>query len=82
MTLRSDNADLRLTEKGRAAGVVSDARWARFEQTRVEFSRATEMLQQCVLSPQVRDVGRCSQPVPAMRSAHELLAEVAGSRVL
>ena len=54
MTLRSDNADLRLTEKGRAAGVVSDSRWARFESTRAELARVTELLQSCVLSPQVR----------------------------
>ena len=53
MTLRSDNADLRLTEKGRTAGAVGDARWARFEATRAELSRVTELLQSCVLSPQV-----------------------------
>ncbi|TBU27479.1 glucose-inhibited division protein A subfamily [Dichomitus squalens] len=52
MTLRSDNADLRLTEKGRAAGAVGDARWARFESTRAELRRVTELLQSCVLSPQ------------------------------
>ena len=53
MTLRSDNADLRLTEKGRAAGAVSDTRWRRFEATRSELRRVTEMLQSFVLSPQV-----------------------------
>ncbi|KAI0755509.1 glucose-inhibited division protein A subfamily [Fomes fomentarius] len=51
MTLRSDNADLRLTEKGRRAGAVGDARWARFEGTRSEIKRVTEMLQSLVLSP-------------------------------
>ena len=53
MTLRSDNADLRLTEKGRAAGAVGDARWTRFEATRSELDRVKELLQSCVLSPQV-----------------------------
>ncbi|RPD53908.1 glucose-inhibited division protein A subfamily [Lentinus tigrinus ALCF2SS1-7] len=52
MTLRSDNADLRLTENGRAAGAVGDPRWARFESMRSELARVTEMLQSCVLSPQ------------------------------
>lgn len=34
MSCRSDNADLRLTEKGRNAGVVGDKRWAAFTNDR------------------------------------------------
>lgn len=52
MTIRSDNADLRLTEKGRQAGVVSDHRWARFEATRAEMNRARQLLKSVSLSPQ------------------------------
>ncbi|THU98683.1 glucose-inhibited division protein A subfamily [Dendrothele bispora CBS 962.96] len=52
MTLRSDNADLRLTEKGRLAGAVSDTRWASFTSTRDTILRVTESLKAYNLTPQ------------------------------
>ncbi len=39
LLLREDNADLRLTAKGRELGVVDDARWRRFEQKRERLER-------------------------------------------
>ncbi|KAH9012793.1 glucose inhibited division protein A-domain-containing protein, partial [Lactarius pseudohatsudake] len=58
MTLRSDNADLRLTEKGRAVGIVSAARWSSFNRERDELARAETLLRGTVLSPQAwRDHG-------------------------
>ena len=38
MSCRSDNADLRLTEKGRLAGVVGDQRWKHFTETRDQMA--------------------------------------------
>ena len=39
LLLRIDNADLRLTARGRDAGLVDDARWARFVARRERFER-------------------------------------------
>ena len=39
LLLRIDNADLRLTPRGRAIGLVSDARWSSFEERRARYNR-------------------------------------------
>lgn len=52
MTIRSDNADMRLTEKGREAGVISDERWSVFNETRTTMADATKRLKSLVFSPQ------------------------------
>ncbi|KZT30098.1 glucose-inhibited division protein A subfamily [Neolentinus lepideus HHB14362 ss-1] len=75
MTIRSDNADMRLTEKGRAVGVISDARWNCFNRVREDIDRVVKRLKSLNLSPHGwaaygLNVGRDG----IVRSAYDLLS--------
>lgn len=52
MTIRSDNADMRLTEKGHAAGAISEHRWRSFQETSSTMASAISLLKNVNLSPQ------------------------------
>jgi len=45
LMLRIDNADLRLTPRGREAGVVDDDRWERFESRRSRYAHNLQVLE-------------------------------------
>jgi tRNA uridine 5-carboxymethylaminomethyl modification enzyme len=51
LSLREDNADLRLTETGRRLGLVDDARWAAFETKREAIAREQERLKTTWVHP-------------------------------
>lgn len=51
LLLRQDNADLRLTEKGRQVGLVSDERYARFVKSRDSIKNTIELLSEIRIHP-------------------------------
>jgi tRNA uridine 5-carboxymethylaminomethyl modification enzyme len=53
LSLREDNADLRLTETGRALGLVDDARWKRYGDKRESIERERARLDTTWLRPQM-----------------------------
>jgi tRNA uridine 5-carboxymethylaminomethyl modification enzyme len=51
LLLRHDNADLRLTAKGRALGLVTDERWERFLERKAQLADARERIRRIHLQP-------------------------------
>ncbi|KEI69660.1 tRNA uridine-5-carboxymethylaminomethyl(34) synthesis enzyme MnmG [Endozoicomonas elysicola] len=51
LILREDNADLRLTEKGRELGLVDDERWAAFTNKKERIERESERLRGAFIHP-------------------------------
>ncbi len=77
LMLREDNADLRLTEVGRALGLVDDARWAAFSRKRDAVARETERLKSTWVNPRTLPPEAAQpvlgQPIEREYSLHELL---------
>ena len=73
LSLREDNADLRLTPKGRELGIVDDERWRSFQAKQCVIESETERLAAIVVRP--GDVPAAS-PLGSLRRetpAHQLL---------
>ncbi len=51
LQLREDNADMRLTAKGRELGLVDDARWEAFERKQEAIAREQERLKKTFVQP-------------------------------
>jgi tRNA uridine 5-carboxymethylaminomethyl modification enzyme len=77
LLLRQDNADLRLTEKGRNVGLVSDSRYERFVNKRQAIDRTLEILKDALVNPsqdvQAKLVKIGSSPIRTTTSLYDLL---------
>jgi tRNA uridine 5-carboxymethylaminomethyl modification enzyme len=77
LTLREDNADLRLTETGRSLGLVDDRRWEAFNRKRDAVARESERLRSTWVNPknlQRADAERVlGQPIEREYSLLDLL---------
>ncbi len=61
LSLREDNADLRLTEIGRKLGCVSDAQWEAFERRREAIARELERLKSTWVNPKLVTTGEAER---------------------
>jgi tRNA uridine 5-carboxymethylaminomethyl modification enzyme len=73
LSLREDNADLRLTAQGRALGLVDDARWAFFQRKRTAVADELSRLTAAVVHPADVDAELLAKlGSPLLREAHAL----------
>jgi len=77
LLLRQDNADHRLTPKGRKLGLVSDARWERYENKYKHIEEALAILDKAILNPSVETNGKLAKlslpEINASLTAHEYM---------
>lgn len=51
VSLRADNADLRLTEKGRSVRAVRDSRWSTYQSTKSDIEHGIELMERFSMAP-------------------------------
>jgi tRNA uridine 5-carboxymethylaminomethyl modification enzyme len=73
LSLREDNADLRLTAQGRSLGLIDDARWAFFERKRHAVDAELARLAAALVRPDDVDPGLLAKlGTPLLRETHAL----------
>ena len=76
LSLREDNADMRLTEAGRALGVVGERRWEAFSRKREAIAREQERLRSTWVNPRVLAPGAAERALGQPLEREHTLAEL------
>jgi tRNA uridine 5-carboxymethylaminomethyl modification enzyme len=76
LSLREDNADMRLTEIGRKLGCVGDAQWAVFEKKREAVARELERLKSTWINPRMLTDGEAERVVGKTLEREYALADL------